>query len=367
MKAKILVGAIAALIYGNAALAQDQSDTGSQNQQNPDAIGGSGQVDDQGNSLIIIEGETEPVAPPPDVSSGEAPPYQAPPDVTMVPAQPDQGLQQGFGGSGQVGQGAPQARPGMPMQGQGGVMLYCTPVQQQATGGSGEFQGNVHGKDFDEGQQHEPRGDEQSSLQRDYDVEVGEVPVHGDEEAFGGAGFEAKDEDESKADMRGLTVMVGAGVEGYTGGLAPEVNPGAALGVTAAIRPSKVLGIELAYSGAVNNLDMDVGGSGPDIVRNGGQAALTFGLAATPVQPYVLGGFGISRYNIRNGEELGFSDDTNTNVPVGVGLRTHIGEFTADARVNYNFLFGEDFAPAAVEDEAFTGRYTGTINLGGTF
>jgi hypothetical protein len=171
---------------------------------------------------------------------------------------------------------------------------------------------------------------------------------------------------ESKANMRGLTVLLGAGVEGYTGGLAPEINPGAAVGVTAAIKPSKTFGLELGYSGAVNNLDADVGGTGPDIVRNGAVANLTFGLAATPVQPYVLGGFGMNWYNIRNGEALGFTDDTSSRIPVGVGLRTHIGDFTADARVNYNVLLNEGFAPVD-NDRLTTGSYQGTLNLGGTF
>ncbi len=171
--------------------------------------------------------------------------------------------------------------------------------------------------------------------------------------------------------MRGLSVLIGGGVEGYTGALAPEINPGATAGVTAALRPSKVFGLELGYSGAVNNLDRlaDLGGTGgPDLVRNGGQAAVTFGLAATPVQPYVLGGVGFSDYNFRGAGAAagGFTDDMVGNVPVGAGLRTHIGNFTADARLNYNFLFDQDFA--GVDDGLNEiGRYSGTLNIGGTF
>ncbi len=132
--------------------------------------------------------------------------------------------------------------------------------------------------------------------------------------------------------MRGLSLTLGGGVEGYTGGLAPELNPGPAYGVQAEFRPTNVFGLELAYSGAVNNLDARLrGGStnSPDLVRNGGQAALTLGLTATPVQPYVLGGVGFSDYNFR-GAAAEFRDDTVGNVPVGAGLRTHIGDFTAD-------------------------------------
>jgi hypothetical protein len=161
--------------------------------------------------------------------------------------------------------------------------------------------------------------------------------------------------------------MLGGGVEGYTGALAPEINPGATYGVTAAIKPSKVFGLELGYNGAVNELDVTGAGvdDGPDLVRNGGQAAVTLGLGAAPVQPYVLGGIGFSDYNFR-GDAGDFSDDVVGNVPVGAGLRTHIGDFTVDLRGNYNFLFDQDFA--GVDDGLNeNGRYSGTLNIGGTF
>ncbi|WP_235217153.1 outer membrane protein [Archangium violaceum] len=351
MKLKILAGLVTALLYGNAAMAQDVSDTDTSNDQgqtSPDNIGGSGLDDPNQEDILILDQED--VAPVPDTP------------------QQDEGVggsgledQDAFGGSGQAGQPmTPPAQPmqpkaGIPMQGQGGMTLFCTPVQQgQSTGGSGT----------------PLPGDEQSSLQRDYDVQTGQVDddIVKQEEAFGGSGYEVKEEDQGQkqGDMRGLSVLVGAGIEGYTGGLAPAINPGATVGVMAGLRPSKVLGIELGYSGAVNNLDTDVGGSGPDIVRNGAVANLTVGLTAAPIQPYLLGGFGMNWYNIRNGLGAGFVDDTSSRVPVGVGLRTHIGDFTADARVNYNILLSEDFAPA-VDDAFTTGSYQGTINLGGTF
>ncbi|HEX8439767.1 hypothetical protein [Archangium sp.] len=342
MKAKILVGAIAALIYGNVALAQDDSTTQTQGQQSPDNIGGSGLDDTNNSDLLILDQED--VAP-------------VTPDMGMqdegVGGSGDMGLDQGLGGSGQQGQSLSQPKSSsIPMQGQGGVTLYCTPVPQGATGGSGDLSGLDNG---------------QSSLGGS-DVDVGSVPIASDDAAFGGSGYEDMDKNkESKADMRGLTVLIGGGVEGYTGELAPSINPGPSVGVTAALRPSKTFGLELGYSGAVNNLDADVGGSGPDLVRNGASAAVTLGLTAAPVQPYLLGGFGMNWYNVNNGEGLGFRDDTNSRIPVGVGLRTHIGNITADARVNYNVLLSEDFAPGVDTGDLTTGSYNGTINLGGTF
>ncbi|GHG74135.1 hypothetical protein [Comamonas sp. JC664] len=182
---------------------------------------------------------------------------------------------------------------------------------------------------------------------------------------------------ESSADMRGLTFLIGGGIEGYTNSLGSDINPGLGYGVTVAIKPTKVLGIELGYSGAINNFDRRVltgSTSGPDLVRNGAHALATLGLGAAPLQPYVLGGVGLSRYNVR-APTLAFSDDTVANVPVGGGLRLHMGSFTADARVHYNFLLDQEFAAnvppgdVTVGDRNFSsgGSYAGTLNIGATW
>jgi hypothetical protein len=345
MKVKILAGLVTALIYGGAAMAQDVSDTQSntQGQQSPDNSGGSGLQQSNPDDLIILDQQD--VAPAPGANAQDQ----------GVGGSGDQGLsgdvnnQGAIGGSGQSSTAPQGVQSGIPMQGQNGVTLYCTPVNQQSTGGSGLLQGG------------------QSSLTPSPDV--GSVDKDKDM-GLGGSGYEAKpvDQGQEKGDMRGLSVLLGGGVEGYTGGLAPEISPGATAGVMAALRPSKVLGLELGYNGAVNNIrGVDAGGSGPDIVRNSAQADLTIGLTAAPIQPYVLGGYGMNWYNVRNGEALGFRDDTNSKIPVGAGLRTHIGDFTADARVNYNFLIGDQFAPGVDNSDATTGSYNGTINIGGTF
>jgi hypothetical protein len=185
---------------------------------------------------------------------------------------------------------------------------------------------------------------------------------------------------ESGADMRGLSVLIGGGVEGYTSALGSDIRPGAAYGATVMLRPSKVLGVEIAYAGAANNFNRDVvsttgAARGPDVVRNGGQAVATLGLTAAPLQPYVLAGVGISNYSVRT-TAAGFQDDTVGNVPLGGGLRLHLGHLTADARLNYNLLIDQQFAtrvpsttPGTPVDETFSngGIYTGTLNLGATF
>lgn len=183
---------------------------------------------------------------------------------------------------------------------------------------------------------------------------------------------------EASADMRGLTVQIGGGVEGYTSALGQDIDPGVAYGATIVLKPTKVVGLELGYSGAANDFDTRLpltGMSGPDVLRNGAQAVATVGLTAAPLQPYVLAGLGISNYNVRNAAP-GFQDDNVGLVPLGAGLRLYIGDFTADARLNYNFLFDQEFAgtvPTSDIDlpgnETFSsgGSYTGTINLGATW
>ena len=177
------------------------------------------------------------------------------------------------------------------------------------------------------------------------------------------------DRGEHRGADRGLYVLLGGGAEGYTGANASELNPGFAYGATVGIRPTRMLGLELNYNGALNDVSrVGPGGasSGADVVRNGGQAALTLGLTNTRLQPYILGGVGIQHYNVRGTSNLfGFEDDTSGYVPAGVGLRYNIGRLlTADARVDYNVPFAQDFAPSnGMRD----GRYQALLQLGGTY
>lgn len=182
-------------------------------------------------------------------------------------------------------------------------------------------------------------------------------------------------EDDSRKADTGVYALIGGGAEGYTGKLAPQVQTGFSYGVNVGYRPLTMLGVEVGYSGGITDVDtrgLTDGGisDGPDIVRNGGQAAVVADLTDTKLQPYVLGGVGIEHFNIRNdnrGGALGFEDDTSAYIPAGVGLRYQMGKtLTADARVNYNFLLDQDFAPTTGTN-AGDGRYQGMLSLGGTY
>ena len=191
---------------------------------------------------------------------------------------------------------------------------------------------------------------------------------------YGGSGIDDDNRSLMRAEDRGadkgLYVLLGGGTEGYTGDIAADVNAGFAYGATVGFKPTRGLGLELAYSGGLSDIDtFGPGGAadGADIIRNGGQAAVTVGITPTKLQPYILGGIGIQNHNVRGlGPVAGFQDDTSGYVPAGVGLRYNIGSLlTADARVSYNLPFAQDFAP--VDNDLGNGRYQALLQFGGTY
>jgi len=180
--------------------------------------------------------------------------------------------------------------------------------------------------------------------------------------------------EEKRADL-GLYAQLGGGVEGYTGQLNANTGAGFAYGAAVGYRPMPYLAVELGYQGSINSLDVP-GRSvnldhGVDLVRNGGQALVIGNFTDSRLQPYGVTGIGVDDYNIRHdsvGERFGYRDDTSGYVPAGLGLRYQLGKLvTADARVSYNFLFDQDFAPTAATPDWMDGRYLATLQLGGTY
>ncbi|QSQ22348.1 hypothetical protein JY651_45730 [Pyxidicoccus parkwayensis] len=394
MKAKILAGAVAALMYGTAASAAGG-----------DCPPPRASADSASHGVMLAQAQDEqPVQG--DVQEEDTVIETEPAPGAAGSAQ-DPLLNEGVGGSGTAGQqdvnqqGVNQQDLGQQNEGIGGsgkqgeMLLKCQPVNQ-GTGGSGAIEAPAPAPAPSQQELTPPPSEQLPPPSSQEVTPPSQSETYPQQNATGGSGISQAptpppeyapsaaaaepiqpletEKKKEKNDMRGLSLMVGGGVEGYTGALAPQISPGATAGVTAAIRPSKVFGVELGYSGALNNVK--VGGSsegvtsGPDLVRNGGTAVATLGLMATSWQPYVLGGIGISDYNFRGGEALGYRDDTVGSVPAGVGLRGAVGHFTVDARANYNFLFDKEFAPGVASgggDFENGGSYQGTVSVGGTF
>ncbi|RKH44182.1 outer membrane beta-barrel protein [Corallococcus sicarius] len=189
----------------------------------------------------------------------------------------------------------------------------------------------------------------------------------------GAAGAQAPPDDAPtrarRVEWKGPYFLLGLGVEGYTGKLAPNLDPGPSYGVIVGYRPNDYLGVEVGYSGGTSSLAVSESQSlgSPDLVRNGAQAAVTLGLSSLRLQPYVLAGIGVERYSVREGMFFQFFDDTGGYAPVGAGLRFQISpRLTAEVRGSYSFLFSQDFARAQ-DPGAGDGRYQGLLQIGGSY
>jgi hypothetical protein len=179
--------------------------------------------------------------------------------------------------------------------------------------------------------------------------------------------------------MRGLSLMVGGGIEGFSRELGPRIRVGPAWGALIVFKPTSVLGIELGYTGAYNAFDMarlsGVSTPGANVQRHGGQVALSVALSATRVQPYVLGGVGIDRYVVSGTSDAGYASTTSGSVPLGGGVRAYLpGGFTLDLRGTYSFIFGRSFAEGVAAAELLgvdtvsdTGLWRAALYLGYTF
>jgi hypothetical protein len=178
--------------------------------------------------------------------------------------------------------------------------------------------------------------------------------------------------------LKGAFILVGAGVEGYTGSLASRIGPGPAWNVIFGIQPSSVFGLEFAYQGALNSVKFSNFGlstkGGADIVRTAGQANVTFAFGPWKVQPFVLAGLGINHDSVSdNARSVGFSSDTNGYIPVGGGVRGQIEGVMVDLRGSWQLPFSDNLFPGNTGENTLGlatghfGRWNATLNVGGTW
>jgi hypothetical protein len=174
--------------------------------------------------------------------------------------------------------------------------------------------------------------------------------------------------------------MVGVGAEGYSGALASRIRVGPGWGAAVVFKPTTVVGIEIAYSGSVDRFDPTrlfgtTNTVGASVLRNGGHAALSVGLTAARVQPYLMAGVGINHYTIIGAEDSGYRSVSNATLPLGIGLRVYfVGKFTLDLRGSYALSFGNNFAGGVNALEGLSndavkdiGRWSATAFFGYTF
>jgi len=178
--------------------------------------------------------------------------------------------------------------------------------------------------------------------------------------------------------LEGVSVLLGGGVEGYTGSLSSRLAVGPAWTFILGLHPTSVFGIELGYQGAFQSLKDAGAGSGTsgraDIVRHAGQANVTFAFGAWQVQPFVLAGVGINHYSVSDeAKAVGFSDGTGGYVPVGGGIRFRLQSVVVDLRGSWQLPFSDPLAPGGTGQDTLgldTGNYrrwNASLSIGGTF
>ncbi|HSP20140.1 MAG TPA: hypothetical protein VLQ79_11530, partial [Myxococcaceae bacterium] len=203
-------------------------------------------------------------------------------------------------------------------------------------------------------------------------------PLPSDTPPMNAAAPAREDKKDTESSLRGVTVLIGGGVEGYTGSLASRVNVGPAWDVIIGLHPTSVFGIEFVYSGAINSIKYGnfglPAGNGIDILRNGGHADVTFAIGPWMVQPFVLAGVGANYYSVSSAaESAGFKSGWAGYIPLGGGVRAQIHGVTVDLRGTWSLPFSDNLYPGGSGQNTLGlstgsyGRWNATLNVGGTF
>lgn len=147
------------------------------------------------------------------------------------------------------------------------------------------------------------------------------------------------------AGTRGPSVQAQGGVISYPGQAAADLSPGAAWGVLVGLKPLPIVELELGYQGAAYQTDERLAGAQENVIENGGQAILKAAPRVGLAEPYVFGGYQLSRFNVyeRTNSSGVVEDDTLSKIPVGVGFDLHVAEnVLVGARGQYNFLISQE-------------------------
>jgi hypothetical protein len=170
----------------------------------------------------------------------------------------------------------------------------------------------------------------------------------------------------------GVKVEGGAGVLTYRndGAAAGLFSPGPQYGVHLDFNPIGAMGLEVGYQGAAYGIQ---GGDGT-VVENGADAVLKLGPKLGAVEPYALGGYGVTRLTANGAaESAGVTDDWIQKVPVGAGVDFAIpagaNPLLLGARGTYNFLLNNDAFGSRANNTGDRGndQIGGELMLGGKF
>lgn len=168
-------------------------------------------------------------------------------------------------------------------------------------------------------------------------------------------------------------VFAGVGFGNFAQQMGDVTGTGIGWALRVGVQPLRYAGAEIAYQGINAGVDTIIQGQGVFTDQNINQQQVTlnakvgwpFMVADRELRPYGLLGIGYSHIGVDSGlSAVGFANDSNLSVPLGVGVQYSVNEiFQVDARYNYNFLSGVN--QPIVNDSA--NSWSALINVGAQF
>ncbi|HSI04605.1 MAG TPA: hypothetical protein VLC93_09020, partial [Myxococcota bacterium] len=144
----------------------------------------------------------------------------------------------------------------------------------------------------------------------------------------------------------GIGFLLGGGLTNFTASSVREATElGGAWDARLIFGTRRVLGLEAAYVGSVNDINAFGLSGDTKLIGTGVQGLARVNLTTTDFQPYLLGGAGWKHYALA-GERFNVSnirnDDNVVEIPMGLGFAYHNRGFMFDVRGLYNYALNSN-------------------------
>lgn len=169
-------------------------------------------------------------------------------------------------------------------------------------------------------------------------------------------------EEEERPDT--LQIQAAGGIHNFVEGLETADN-GVSWSARAILMPRSVLGAEVAYVGAANDLDTTLADQDAFLMTSIGEALLRtsvmelVGIRDIAWSPYLAAGAGFTNYDVMGDDAatVEFEGDTNLHVPAKAGVQASLTDnLVVDGHFTYRFEFDNQVAGDAADVQAWTAQ-----------
>ncbi|MGA9524302.1 MAG: hypothetical protein WBV82_22800 [Myxococcaceae bacterium] len=170
-------------------------------------------------------------------------------------------------------------------------------------------------------------------------------------------------------DEQEIDVQVFGGAGTAVGGISNNLGLGSIWSATAGTRITEGVGLEGGYVGSRLPFQDDRVPDGSALWRHGADVmAKMYVPNPTVLRPFGGLGVGVSYMNPSDQAEPLYQTDWVTEIPIAAGVEVESQAVFAGARLQYEWLFGEEFAANATPGESPGGGFlTGMLSVGGRF